>query len=1419
MQSLQSWFDRHGDEQPQLINMYGITETTVHVTYRPIKASDLGGAAPSIIGCTIPDLQIYVMDENLEPVPIGVPGEMYVAGAGLGRGYLNRADLTAQRFIPNPFSRQPGGRLYKTGDLARYLPDGDIEYLGRCDHQVKIRGFRIELGEIEAALAAHPDVSEALVMVRSDVAEDKSLIAYVVAPPGRNLTVSDLRGYLKERLPEYMLPVAFVKLDEFPLTANGKLNRRALPAPGFDRPDLDEDYVAPQSLVEELLASIWSDVLDITRVGIHDNFFALGGDSIRSVRVVALARQRGLDLSLQQLFQHQSISELAAEINFTNGSNAEAERTQAFELVTAADRSKLPEDVEDAYPLAMLQAGMLFHMAFTPDSPLYHNVDSYHLKAQFDLEAFRQAVQMVVARHAMLRTSFDLATYTEPLQMVHKTAFLKVEADDLRRLSFDEQERIIDEFVEAEKKNRFDFSSPPLLRFHFHRRSDDTFQFTLTECHAIFDGWSLTSTVAEIFKYYFALLDDGVCQPAPPPESSYRDFVRLERKAIESKQCRQYWNEKLADSTPLKLPVWPASFRGEARARVQRSLVPVPAEVIEGLRRLARSATVPLKSVLMAAHLKVMSVMGGQTDVVTGLTCNGRPEHLDAEQVRGLFLNTVPIRLKVSRGNWLDLVRSAFEAEWESLPFRRYPLAAMQRSKGAESLFDASFNYVHFHSVEDLYTSGKLQRLSSKTSEATNYALYTTFNLSPLSSQLTVILDWDAGRLCEEQINQIGDCYKNALALMAADPAGLHHTQSLLSEDQRQRILIGWNDTKKERAKQSSINEMFEAQVARTPDATAVVCGRERLSYTELNAKANRLAHHLREMGIGPEQVVGLLIERGFEMVVGLLGILKSGAAYVPLDPTYPAIRLTYMMEDSRAAALVSQKSLAGVFPQTSARVVLLDEHSQQIAGHSEKNLESLTVPENLAYLVYTSGSTGKPKGVAITHRSATVFLNWAAKTFPEKLLSGVLASTSICFDLSVFEIFAPLGCGGKIYVADNALQLATMPLADEIGLINIVPSAIAELLRAEAVPASVKTVNMGGEALTKALSDQIYQQETILDVFDLYGPSEDTVYSTYARREKDGPATIGRPIDNTETYILSENLEVLPIAVAGELHLGGEGLARGYYGRADATAEKFVPDPFSGRAGARLYKTGDLARYMPDGSIEYLGRLDHQVKLRGYRIELGELETTVTAHEAVRIAVATIRQDDRGDKRLICYVVLEHEISMQELRAHTREKLPEYMVPSVFVALEALPLTPNGKVDRKALPAPEPVHQATENVYLEPSTDLERALVEIWKELLQLEKVNVSDNFFDIGGHSLLMLQMHGKLNDTLGQSLTMIELFQYPTISSLAQYLSQSESHEQSFEQSQNRAEMRKGSAKRQRGLRQQGRAARNPQGGGHE
>jgi amino acid adenylation domain-containing protein len=1374
---LRPWVDRHGDRTPELVNMYGITETTVHVTYRPIRRADLGGPG-SPIGGPIPDLELHVLDRWLRLLAFGVPGELFVGGAGLARGYLNRPELTADRFLPDPLSGQAGARLYRTGDLVRRLASGEIEYLGRIDSQIKLRGFRIELGEIEAALAANPAVRETVVLLRREVAGEARLVAYVVPRPGATPTAGGLRSFLLDKLPEHALPAAFVLLGELPLTPNGKLDRRALPAPDIARPELDEGYAAPGSPVERALAEIWEEILDLERVGVRDNFFALGGDSIRSIRLIALARERGIELSLPQLFQHPTIAALGEEIGEAGGKESvEAGGTQPFHGLDAADLARLPAGLEDAYPLTRLQAGMLYHMQLLPEAPVYHNVNSFLLRSPFALGKLQEAVDRVVARHPVLRTSFDLASFSEPLQLVHATAALPLTWEDLRQLDQGEQEQQVDAYLARETVRHFAFSVAPQLRLHVHLRRDDLFQLTLTENHAILDGWSLHSTLNEVFSLYNALLQGE--DPAPEPLlRPFREFVWMEREVLASEEARSYWERQLADAALSDLPRWPLLLHHRSGPRVAALSPTIRAELSDGLKRLAATLGVPIKCVLLTAHLKVLSLWTGTTDLVTGMASHSRLEGIDGESTRGLFLNMLPLRIELADGSWSDLVRHVFAAEQEMLPFRRFPMAELQKRHGQRPLFETAFNFVHFHVVEGILRSGDVEVLGFKKSEETNIPLSVGFSLNPLTQRLGMEVAYDTTTIPDAQATAILGTYLRILAAMVAAPQARHDAASLLSAPERHLLLTESNDTASGLTHDRSIPELFATQVAADPDAVAVLAEDRRLTRRELDAASNRLARHLRALGVGLGDLVGVCVDRSPDLVAALLAILKAGAGYVPLEPDFPRERLALMARDTGLRVVVTERRLAASLP-TGLRILELDGERQAIARQSAAPLAELPPAQAVAYVMYTSGSTGWPKGVAVSHRAVSRLVrpDSFAALGPEQTL---LQLAPVAFDASTFEIWGSLLRGGRL-----AVFPPHQPSVEELGrflrrhgvstlwltagLFHVMTDQGLEHLR------GLPQLLAGGDVLSVPHVQRFLEGSLGSRLINGYGPTECTTFSCCHTvtdpRALGASVPIGRPIADTEVYIIGPGMQPAPLGAPGELWIGGAGLAQGYWRQPALTAEKFVPHPFAGRRGERLYRSGDRARWLPGRRIEFLGRIDQQVKIRGFRVEPGEIESLLAEHPGVERAAVVVRRADDDQPSLAAYLVWRHGAAgIDDLKAFLRSRLPEHMVPAFFVDLPELPLNANGKVDRRALPEPR-LSAAAATAAAAPQTPTQEILAGLWCAILGVPHAAADDDFFALGGHSLSAMQLISRVRHAFGVELELATLFEAPTLAALAE------------------------------------------------
>ncbi|ARU60331.1 hypothetical protein CBW65_04080 [Tumebacillus avium] len=1372
---LRPWFDRHGDQQPQLVNMYGITETTVHVTYRVISAQEAHEEGISSIGVPIPDLKVHVLDELLQPVPVGVFGEMYVEGAGVARGYHNRPELTAERFLAHPYGSEASGKLYKTGDVARKLPNGELEYRGRADTQVKIRGFRIELGEIEAALLQHPDVAEAVVAVKTFPSGSQGLVGYVVPVAGdAELQTESLRGFLAEKVPEYMVPSFFMKIDSVPVTINGKTDVRALPAPDQDRSSMSRPYEAPATDAEREMAEIWARVLQVERVGVTDNYFELGGDSIRSLQILYQARTAGMEVGMQELFKHPSVRSLVQAISANAGA---AETEVVAELISAADRELLPAQIEDAYPLSQSQLGMLFHSKMDTGLHLYHNVHSFRLKAPYQEAAWKKAVGELAARHAILRTSFDLTTYSVPMQLVHREVDVPMVFGDLRDLSEEQRGEAISLFIESERNNPIDWTQAPIMRFAFHRLDEETFQLGITEHHAILDGWSVATLQTELFGLYLHHL--GLEEPLPDaPVASYKEFISLEQQALRSEATQTYWKQQLSGATLNQLPRRQARIGEETSSAMGMESVEIAPELSQNVIGLAKQLGVPVKSVLLAAHLRVVSLLCSQDDVLTGVVFNGRPEQLDSERALGMFLHTLPFRVELKSASWRELIASVFEKEQETLPYRHYPLAQIQQDQGGQELFETFFNYTHFHVLNGMDEHAHLRVLDETGHADTSFTFGAEFGLE-LDSAVRLDLRYDQAHFSKESIERIAGYFTAVLGAMTEDADGDHKRVNLLSKVELQQ-LEAWNDTERDYPVHC-IHDLFEQQVAKTPDRTALHFEGEEWTYQHLNEQANKIARVLQEKGVGAETKVGLLFERSPELVASLYGILKAGGAYVPFDPEFPEARLKEMFEDADINVLLTQRKWLDLVPASVNVVLVADEllADEELAASAASFEPAPYDPDTLAYMIYTSGSTGKPKGAMITHRSICNRILWMQEQYGLSAEDVVLQKTPYSFDVSVWEFIWPLVIGAKLVIArpgghKDPRYLTGLIAAQGVTTLHFVPSMLNVFVEGAdpAQCASLRLVFCSGEALPFPLQQEFLTRYSA-ELHNLYGPTEAAVDVTYWECRLDSPwplVPIGRPVANTQMHILDEQLQQVPIGSVGELYIGGVQVGRGYHDREEMTRERFLDDPF--RAGGRLYRTGDLARFLPDGNIEYLGRNDSQVKIRGLRIELSEVERVLNELDAVQQAVVAAPKGANGEPILIGYTVAD-PARLEEIEAHLQAKLPLYMVPQL-VLLDRIPVNHNGKADYKALAAlgvAEP--ERREGALVAPRDELEAELVLIWEELLMHSPIGIEDHFFKIGGHSIAAIRLISRIAKRFDCELPLNVLFKQATIRELAELI----------------------------------------------
>lgn len=1337
----------------RLANAYGVTEATVSSTVHIARPGD----RDLPIGRPLANTVALVLGPELEPLPPGMTGELYLGGLGVARGYLNRLDLTAQRFVPNPFRQISCSRLYRTGDLVRWREDGDLEFLGRIDEQVKIRGYRIELGEIEAALRTHPELKDAAVVARDCKANGKRLVAYFVPRTKPAPRPQQLIFVLKRSLPAYMMPAAFVEMEALPLTPGGKVDRRALPEPAGTRPDLAQEYVAASTPLQEQLVGIWSEVLGVTPIGIHDNFFDLGGHSLLAMQMTSRIRDcLHVEAPIATLFSCPTVAGLA-------GHFADA----AQPLMSLAPSKKARQ-----LPVSAAQRRIWFLDIFEPELSPYNRAVAVQMRGALNVELLRNCLNRLSRRHEALRAVFP-AENGQPTQYIVELEHQPLSLIDLQDLPQDQRVRELFGRAQTEAA-RTHVTKEPALRSMLFRIAPEHHYLVLILHELVADARSMRLVMRELVELYQAF-HRGLSDPLPPLQLPYSQAAA--DPALPSQVVAEeveYWKRQLQGAPallmlPLDRPR--PEHREDAGARCN---IPIPPELSADLDRFCAASSTELSAPLLAAFSALLSRYASTSDFVIGSALPAAPNAALTTTICNLD-NPVALRCKLDDDPcFKDLVKRLQDVLNGAREHCKVPFAEIleqldpPRNPSYTPVYQVMF-MLQQEPLPNLAAAG-LQFTTSEIDNQTSQ-LDLSLLLTKTTEGLTGAFEYSTSLFDPPRINRLAAQFVTLLeGLLKMPDARISTVRSLPPAELAQ--VQAWSSTPGHPTDDLTLAALWQRQAAATPDAEALVCGSHSFTYQEVDARARRIAHELHCRGVQPEALVGICLERSADLVCAMLGTLMAGAAYVPLDPNYPRERIAFIIKDAHAAVLLTQQKFLEWLGNTSSQVLCLDALPAAAQTPTAKPpLGTNSRPENLAYVIYTSGSTGQPKGVALEHRNAVAFVDWAHQTFSAEELRGVLAATSVCFDLSIFEIFVPLTCGGKVILAENALALPSLPAATEVTLINTVPSAIRELLRIRGVPSSVKVINLAGEPLTAALADEIYSETATEKVFDLYGPTETTTYSTFTLRRRGDVANVGRPLPNEKVYLLDAQRQWVPIGVPGEVYIGGAGVARGYLNREELTAQRFVPDPFE--PGARLYRTGDLARWREDGRLEYLGRIDHQVKIRGFRIELGEIESSLRALAGVREAIVIAREDRPGDKRLVAYLVGDSgAVSIQDMRDALKQRLPEYMIPAAFVWLPEMPLTPNGKIDRKALPAPD--HQPTRHEsFVAPRNPVEEQVAAIWCEVLHLKEVSIEDNFFHLGGHSLLAIQVTSRIRELLKVELPIFAVFTAPTVAALSEGL----------------------------------------------
>jgi len=1360
------------------VHMFGQTETAGIVALYRVPA-DIGGAGAVPVGRPIANSEILILDEALRPCPLGVAGELYIGGAGVGRGYLNSAEQTSAKFIAHPFSDTPGRRLYRTGDWARLNADGQIEFVGRRDQQVKLRGFRVELGEIETALASHPAVRECAVIARQDPNGEKRLVAYFVAndsPP----SVTELRAFMSGQLPDYVVPSAFVKLDALPLSANGKVNRLALPDPANARPELTAAFVAPRTASEKRLSEIWSEVLRIERVGLHDNFFEMGGNSLLATLVCSRVRKAlKIEVPPRVVFEHPTVALMAAAIGTEEAANS------------LAISPRQPAQRNGNAPLSFPQQQFWLLDQAEPNSSHYNVRAAIKIAGPLAAAKLELALGAVVARHEILRTTFVLIDGS-PVQKIAPSLPFALDVSDLSNLETSERAAKIQQALTAEAEEPFDLERGPLLRARLLRSGTDEHLLLITLHHIICDGWSIDVLLREVMTHYQSDVS------APALQLQYADFAlwqrgRFQNEALTTQMA--YWKQKLANA-PAALEL-PTDYRRPQTRTFNgaQETVLLPADLSRAVKAFSQREGATLFMTLLAAFQTLLFRYSGQDDIVVGSPIAGRTQ-METENLIGAFVNILALRGDLS-GNptFREFLSRVRETALESYTHQEVPFERLveelrpDRSTNRTPIFQAMFALQNSKAAEIAVAGLTLSALKL---DRTKSKFDLTLEVEEQPDGLHASFEYNTDVFAPATMQRMLDHFQNLLTAIVAHPDQSLSDLSLLSDAERETLLVEWNDTAAEFSNDSCVHELFEAQVAKTPDAIAAEFAGAQLTYRELNTRANRLARYLGKQGVGPEVLVGVCVERSLETLISILAVLKAGGAYVPLDPAYPSERLAFMIEDAGLTLLLTQDRLAKDIPPSNAQIIRVDSEAEIIARESDQSPAIEVTPRNLAYIIYTSGSTGNPKGVAIEHRSLVNFVEAAVAAYEIKPGDRVLQFASLSFDLSAEEIYPALICGATVVLRTDEMISSPRDFLNQCEAWRVtvldLPTAywheLTDALDQQGVtlPVSVRLVIIGGE---KALLDRVrVWQRSVgesVRLVNSYGPTETTVVATMCDLRQDQGnglrqnVSIGRPILNTTVFVLDELQRPVPIGVPGELYIGGAGVARGYLNRPELTAEKFISDPFSKDKTAKLYRTGDVVRYGADGNIEFVGRADNQIKIRGFRVELGEIEDALRNHPGVTDSVVVLFEDEDGDKRLVAYVVPagESQLTLTELRNFLKAKLPSYMLPSALETIAALPLMPNGKIDRRALPEPQQVRPDTAESFVAPRTLMEALLASAWCEALKLNLVGVHDNFFELGGHSLLAARVVSNLRHTMQIELGMVDVLRSPTISELGALL----------------------------------------------
>jgi surfactin family lipopeptide synthetase A len=1378
-----------------MFNAYGPTECSDDVTHYPVFEAPAEDVVHMPIGYPVSNMQLYVVEQQGEEFKLcstGVSGELCVTGVGVGRGYINDAERTKAAFFKNPFSEDSDARLYRTGDLARYLPDGRIEFLGRIDSQVKIRGFRIELGEIESILLRHESVKECAVIVRSarqmqgklvarevlanvetDRSERKRLLAYLICR--EEISNLALRGFLQQYLPPYMVPEQFIRLDALPLNANGKVDKNNLPEPENVRPDLEQPFVAPRSELEALIASTWQDQLSVDRIGVNDSFFDLGGDSLLAIQVLNRLRQAtNASIAFRSFFEAGTVAGLARIIEQTD-----------------KDASPLPLPISpraqsERYRLSLAQQRLWFLWKLEPDNPYYTFQGILNVKGELNLPVFRRAWQAIWKRHEILRARFGVED-GRPFQVFDDGEGFDPLFISLTHLPEAERHEAVRNRARAEAERAFDLEEGKLFRIQLIKLSETEHVALLTMHEIILDGWATCVMIRELGELYRGFIK-GEESPLPDFNVKFSDFVLWEGENLQRdslKEQEDYWREKLAGELPV-LDLATDRPRPMSPTFLGKSLgVLLDDDLSHQIHKLSRQEDTTLFVVILAAFYRTLHLYTGQDDLIIGAPLANR-NHKDTEDIVGFFLNMLAFRTDLSGDpSFIDLIHRVRETVTDGITSSDYPFIWLLetvnaiRNPSIAPVFQVMLNMLSFPQVTLQYEDLEMGFRELETG-------YTKYDLSLYAQeqgdrvylQLSYLTDLFDDEAADRILNNLVAFLNSAIA----NPAARMSRLEVLTEAEKKTILTSFNDTARDFDYSRCIHELFELQAENTPGQTALIFNGRLLNYSDLNGRANQLANYLRRRGIGPEVGVAVCLERSFDTIVSLLGIIKAGGYYVALDPDYPRLRLNKMLEDTAAPVLLLHKN-TDQFEDYGGEKLYLDDWAE-LEKEETSGVRCLSTPDNILNVVYTSSTTGNPKGAFITMKSVLNRLFWMWEAYPFQPDDVAVLQKSTALVAATWECFGALlkGIPTLILSREDLLdpnELWSKLAAERVSYLLASPALLQGVIdQAELHPSGWTTLRLAttsAETISVAMVmewNKLFPQAPLLN---LYGSTECssnvTIYNTGEISTDAARVLVGKPLANTRVHILGDQLELVPMGGKGEMCVSGECLARGYLNLPELTAERFIPDPFSEQPGSRLYRTGDVARYCADGNIELLGRKDNQIKIRGFRVELDDVEVAILWHPSVKKCAVRVYQDPGGRSRLAAYLIADDGMSSSIIRSFLRERLPEYMIPSDFVMVDALPLTPAGKVDRRALPLPDRTRPDLDSTFVAPRTETESLIAKIWSQILGVEQVGVYDNFFDLGGHSLMATQILSRLRNTANVEIPLRAMYEAPTVAYLAE------------------------------------------------